>query len=227
MPKTLKAKKKTKRKNKPGAGRPKGSIKPVRRASEKQRLIKIHGNTKLTKEIKTGIAKLLGRGYSQVQVGKILGVSQSTINRWVAFNPDLRIDIKLQEQLATDMVERAMFDKATGNVVTHERKIEFDVNTGHEKTTEYKEKTHPPDTASSIFWLKNKRPDQWKDRHEIYNDGTIAHDVRLQLLEDIQKLTPDQRLTRLQFLQAKQLEAAKDEEDDIIDIETDDARWAT
>jgi hypothetical protein len=26
---------------------------------------------------------------------------------------------------------------------------------------------YPPDTTACIFWLKNRRPDLWRDRHEL------------------------------------------------------------
>ena len=41
---------------------------------------------------------------------------------------------------------------------------------------EYTEEVHyPPDTVAMIFWLKNRRPDKWRDRQEIeqHNTGEI------------------------------------------------------
>jgi hypothetical protein len=29
-----------------------------------------------------------------------------------------------------------------------------------------------PSTTAQIFWLKNRRPDRWRDRHEL--DGEIS-----------------------------------------------------
>jgi len=202
-----KAKKKTKKKKSKKHGAPYGS-----RNRAKNVLAPAHkradgglrrGNpTKLTPALKTMVAKLIARGYSQVKVGSIIGVSQGTISRWIVENPDLRIDIKLQESLASDMVERAVFDKAVGGT-TEERKFDVDPETGKQTLIELKERTHLPDTGAAAFWLKNKRPDEWKDRQEIYNDGAITHDHRLKIFEVIGSMSPEQRIARLQELRAK------------------------
>ena len=28
-------------------------------------------------------------------------------------------------------------------------------------------KIYPPDTLAGIFWLKNRKPKEWRDRHEV------------------------------------------------------------
>jgi hypothetical protein len=30
---------------------------------------------------------------------------------------------------------------------------------------------YPPDTTAAIFWLKNRRPDLWRDRHETVHSA--------------------------------------------------------
>lgn len=30
-----------------------------------------------------------------------------------------------------------------------------------------------PDTTAQIFWLKNRKPQQWRDRHDIEHSGNI------------------------------------------------------
>ena len=44
------------------------------------------------------------------------------------------------------------------------------------KIVEHKYVEHyPPDTAAICFWLKNRRPDQWRDAQRI--DSAIGHYV--------------------------------------------------
>jgi hypothetical protein len=57
--------------------------------------------------------------------------------------------------------------------------------------TQVKYRQHvPPDTTACIFWLKNRRPDLWRDRHEIAHklpprtDKSIA-ELRDELLQDM------------------------------------------
>jgi hypothetical protein len=30
-----------------------------------------------------------------------------------------------------------------------------------------------PDTTAQIFWLKNRRPEQWRDKRDVSVDGSI------------------------------------------------------
>jgi hypothetical protein len=34
-----------------------------------------------------------------------------------------------------------------------------------------------PDTTAQIFWLKNRRPEEWRDRQEIHHHLTSAEDL--------------------------------------------------
>ena len=44
-----------------------------------------------------------------------------------------------------------------------------------EKTTKYQ----PPNVTAQIFWLKNRKPEQWSDRKDVHHAGEIS------VLEDI------------------------------------------
>ena len=44
------------------------------------------------------------------------------------------------------------------------------------KKTKYIKKTMRhvlPDTTAQIFWLKNRRPDKWRDKHEIVDNTAL------------------------------------------------------
>ena len=34
------------------------------------------------------------------------------------------------------------------------------------------------DTTAMIFWLKNRRPNEWSDHHQIEHSGEVAHTVQ-------------------------------------------------
>ena len=56
-------------------------------------------------------------------------------------------------------------------------KIVADAKTGTEHIVPYTER-YPPDTTAAIFWLKNRRPDLWRDKHRIEHSGQVATNVR-------------------------------------------------
>lgn len=60
-------------------------------------------------------------------------------------------------------VENALLKRALGYEYMEER-VEISEKDGRKviQTT----KTVPPDTTAQIFWLKNRRPDKWRDKPE-------------------------------------------------------------
>ena len=54
----------------------------------------------------------------------------------------------------------------------------------------------PPDTTAAIFWLKNRRPDRWRDKQDIKLSGGV--DIK----RDYSKLT-DAQLEELEKLTKK------------------------
>ena len=41
-----------------------------------------------------------------------------------------------------------------------------------------------PDTTAQIFWLKNRRPDRWRDKQDIEHSGQIGG---VMIIDDIPK----------------------------------------
>ena len=43
----------------------------------------------------------------------------------------------------------------------------------------------PPDVTAAIFWLKNRRPERWRDRHEL---GIEGGNIPIKLIEEEKNL---------------------------------------
>lgn len=61
---------------------------------------------------------------------------------------------------------------------TREQVIDYDPNTGektgsHMEITKTVTKEVQPDTTAQIFWLKNRKPDVWRDKRDVGVEGTI------------------------------------------------------
>jgi hypothetical protein len=35
-------------------------------------------------------------------------------------------------------------------------------------------KFYPPDTTAAIFWLKNRKPGEWRDKQELEHTGSVT-----------------------------------------------------
>jgi hypothetical protein len=61
-------------------------------------------------------------------------------------------------------------------------------------------KFYPPDTTAAIFWLKNRKPEEWRDKTEVDATvkGSIEHthrvsDATSRLLEDLSGIGADRQ----------------------------------
>lgn len=110
--------------------------------------------------------ELAREGKTNKQIAEIIGVVESTVKRWMSLDFEFSAAVKQLKQEADELVEASLFKSALGydrtlkkNLVTKDNVIPY------EDTTYY-----PPNPTSMIFWLKNRKPKQWKDRVEIQSD---------------------------------------------------------
>lgn len=81
-------------------------------------------------------------GATNPEIASSLDVSLTTVNRWMVEFPPFRNAIKEGREVADANVADALYRRAIGT------------------------KTTPPDTAAAFIWLKNRRPDKWRDKPE-------------------------------------------------------------
>jgi hypothetical protein len=108
--------------------------------------------------------KCCERGLTDLEIADVLDVSPATLYRWKAQYPKFARVFKLGRKLADDRVERSLYSRAIG----YDYIAEKAAMTRHgQKTMRYRQHI-PPDTAAAVWYLKNRRPDRWRDsvRHE-------------------------------------------------------------
>jgi hypothetical protein len=98
--------------------------------------------------------KLAAKGATVLEIAKVLGVTDRTLFRWQKKYPELRQALKTGKQGPDDNVERSLYQRAIGF-------------TGEDG------KYYAPDVTACIFWLKNRRPEQWRDRKDLDFSGPI------------------------------------------------------
>src|SRR5215213_542305 len=99
-------------------------------------------------------------GATTEELAELFNVSTRTIDRWAVARDEFRQALKAGQDAADDRVERTLYQKALG--FTKEVVKPMMGKNGIE-LVRYTE-TVDPDTTSIIFWLKNRKPEEWRDK---------------------------------------------------------------
>lgn len=113
--------------------------------------------------------KLCKLGATDVEMGDFFGVSEQTINAWKKAHPEFLEALKRGKLIADASVADSLYRRATG--YEHDAvKIAVDAKTGEHAIIPYVER-YPPDTTAAIFWLKNRRRGEWRDKQDHEHTG--------------------------------------------------------
>lgn len=102
-------------------------------------------------------------GLTDEELSKRMGISRETFYRWKEKFSDICDAIKKGKEVIDFEVEQALLKRALGYSYTETRK-EIDAN-GKKKVI-VTEKHVEADTAAQIFWLRNRKPDKWRNNPE-------------------------------------------------------------
>lgn len=120
-------------------------------------------------------------GLTDEQIAKNMGISCSTLYDWKNKYSDISESLKRGKEVVDVLVENALFKRALGyeyKEVTKEDGVTTKVVTKH----------MAPDTTAQIFWLKNRRPDLWRDRKNIDMNAKVNNPFDGISTNDIKKL---------------------------------------
>jgi hypothetical protein len=112
----------------------------------------------LTDEKIKQVEKLARLGATDEEVADFFEVSRVTIWRWKEADERFCSALKAGKEPADDRVERSLYARATGYECDE---VDIRVVNGVIEQTPIR-KRYPPDPTSCIFWLKNRRPDRWR-----------------------------------------------------------------
>lgn len=129
--------------------------------------------TKYKPEYVKQAEKLCKLGATDMEVADFFEVNVATLNRWKAEHQEFCASLKIGKVTADDRVERSLFARATG--YEHD---EVDIRViGQEIVQTPIRKHYAPDTTAAIFWLKNRRPAEWRDKQEIEHGGNVTVEI--------------------------------------------------
>lgn len=116
--------------------------------------------------------KLTALGATDAELADFFSVTISTVSLWKVKHPEFSEALKLGKEVADKRVEEALYNRALG--YSHEDTDIRVVDGAIMETPMIKH--YPPDTTAAIFWLKNRKPDEWRDKRDIEHSGSIKFD---------------------------------------------------
>lgn len=129
-----------------------------------------------------GLVKLEGwarDGLTNEQISKNMGITRETLNQWKNKFVDVSDALKKGKEVVDYEVENSLLKRALGYTIK-EKKLNKEG-----KLVEV-EKEVPGDVTAQIFWLKNRKPAEWKDRREEIEE----HGGTVKIINDIPKPSP-------------------------------------
>jgi len=107
-------------------------------------------------------------GLTDEQIAEEIAIHTDTLYQWRKVHPEFSEALKGGKATPDDEVEAALLRRAKG----------FKYAEGG------KEKVALPDTTACIFWLKNRRPGEWRDKREHDVTGNIKGPLFVMMGDD-------------------------------------------
>lgn len=109
------------------------------------------------------VKKWVNEGLLDTQIAVKLGISYSTFKEYVKKYDEFSATLKNAKAVVDDKVEDSLLKRALG--YEYEEVTKGVVN-GELVVTKVVVKEMKPEIAAQLFWLKNRRPERWRDRVE-------------------------------------------------------------
>lgn len=120
------------------------------------------------------VRTLARKGATEAEISKALNITRITLYNWKKAHPEFFNALNDWKSLADSEVERSLYERARGytHPETVVRWVSDESGSRWEKITV--DKHYPPDPTSMIFWLKNRQPEQWREKQDISVSGDIS-----------------------------------------------------
>lgn len=118
--------------------------------------------------------KLAALGATDREVAEFFNVDERTLHRWKHEHEDFCQSLKLGKEASDARVEQSLYRRAIG--YDHDA-TKIAVNAQGEVTQVPFTEHYPPDTTAGIFWLKNRRPDQWREKVMTEHSGSVTYTI--------------------------------------------------
>lgn len=137
----------------------------------------------LTDEGLTRIKGWAMDGLTDEQIANNIGIRRETIYAWKKKYPNISNALKKGKEVVDREVESALYRKALGSKETIQKAMKIKEVLFDDVGRKVKESEKivyvdeviniPADTTAQIFWLKNRKPAEWRDKRDVEHSGGL------------------------------------------------------
>lgn len=137
-------------------------------------------------------------GVTNEDIRKNLGIGKATWYKYVNEHSELSELLKKTREIVDASVENSLLKKALGytvHVKKHFKVKKTEYKNGRKVKEEeeikavYDEVYIPPELGAQCFWLKNRRPEEWKDRKAV--DGSYGEETENEVITIVKRMEED------------------------------------
>ena len=144
-----------------------------------------------------GLLKIEGwarDGLVKADIAHNMGISLTTLKDWAKKYPSISTALKNGKEVADIRMENALYERGLGGVHTVKKtfKLKHTYYDDHGRKCEKEELVEgfdevyiPGDTTAQIFWLKNRKPEQWRDKRTVDDNADNRAESIIQNMQTI------------------------------------------
>lgn len=127
-------------------------------------------------------------GLTYEQIAHNMGIGLTTLKEWRQKQPTIQSALKKGKEVVDIEVENALLKRALGYTITLKKQKVDKEGCVHDL---FEDVHVPGDTTAQIFWLKNRKRQQWRDKVEYENTGENKNGVMDELVEALKNVKKD------------------------------------
>lgn len=136
--------------------------------------------------------KLCALGATDIELADFFEINVRTLYRWRSEHEEFCQAVVAGKDGADDRVERAFYNRAVGYTFESEKVFQHQGQIVRAPTQEHV----PPDSGAALNWLKNRRPDRWRDKQVVEHEGSMelnADAALAELLTELRSVSASRR----------------------------------
>lgn len=130
-------------------------------------------------------------GLTDEQIAHNMGIAYSTFREWKKRFPAISSTLKESKEIADYIIENELYKSAQTRILKVKKpiKIKITKKDGQKMITEEKieyaeeEVVVPANVTAQIFWLKNRKPEVWREKQEIIEKVEVESDGFIEALK--------------------------------------------